>query len=1006
MRETREGRSRGQAQFAVLGPVQVHRRGQILSFGSLKQQLLLAVLLVERGGVVSADRLIDLLWGEHPPPSARNSLQTYVARLRRVLTDDEASGSDLLTTQGPGYALNASPEQIDAERFARLVSDAKQRAQPTETAHLLDEALALWRGPAFAGLTDCDAIRGHAVRLEELRLAAIEARVDAYLALGQYPQAVADLEVAIAAQPLRERLHEQLVRALAADGRHVQALEVVRGYRQRLAEELGLDPSPRLTALERDVLRQEPQVTPQAAPARPVARPGVVPTFTTTLFGREDERDRLVDALDTRRLVTVVGPGGVGKTRLVVEAARARDPDAANSRFCDLSAVGVDAVAHAVAAAAEVNVPPGQPVDVPAVVGGLRDRELLLVLDGCEHVLSAAASLAHAVLRQCPKVRLLATSRERLGVDGEHVQTLAPLVVPREETPPADAPAVQLFVDRARAAQPGFQLSDDNADAVAEICRRLDGLPLAIELAAARTGALRPADLATRLDERFTLLEGSRRAGDQRHRTLHQVVDWSYRLLDESQQRVFERLAVVPGGFTLDLAERLCASHDVSVSAVAGCVADLVDKSIVVAGGSDPPRYAQMETLRAYGRERLRERGETQRVAHAHAVAMTDLAEYAARMLATAEEGQWIARLDLELVNLRAAHSWARQAGDARLALRLSAALHRYGCWRLRHEVLGWAEAAVAMDTPDDEAALPAACAAAGVAAWLRGDLDAAAGHARRGLAAATDDHLAARGLLCEVVGDVALFSGRLDDALTAYADAARLAGDAGDEQTAVHNLAGGALAHAYSGRTREALDLVAAAHDRATRSSNPSAAAWVRYTRGEVLAGEDPERALTLIAEACALAASVRNEFIVGVAEVSMASLRTRLGDPVRALRGFADLITRWQRTANWTQQWTTLRNLVELLIELGADESAAVLHAATTAPETGAPSFGAEAAKLRAAAEKARQRLDSQAYQAAAERGRRLSAKDAVRTATEAIEGLLAEHGSGRDEGAPSSP
>lgn len=1001
MLETRKEHSRGRLQLAVLGPVQVHCRGEVLSLRSVKQQLLLAVLLVERGGVVSAERLIDVLWGERPPPSARNSLQTYVARLRRVLTDDDVSGSDRLATRGPGYALDVTPEQIDSERFARLVSDAKECAQPAETARMLDEALALWRGSAFAGLTECDAIRGHAVRLEELRLAAVEARVDAYLALDQYPEAVADLEVAVAAQPLRERLHEQLVRALAADGRNAQALEVARGYRQRLADELGLDPSPRLAALERDVLRQEPQVTPRPAPDRPVARPGVLPTFTTTLFGREEARDRLIDALDTGRLVTVVGPGGIGKTRLAVEAARARAPDAANSRFCDLSAVDVDAVAHAVAAAAEVNPPPGQPVDVPAVVDGLRDRELLLVLDGCEHVLWAAASLAHAVLRQCPKVRLLATSRERLGVDDEHVRTLAPLPVPSEETPPADAPAVQLFVDRARAAQPGFQLSDDNADAVAEVCRRLDGLPLAIELAAARTGALRPADLAARLDERFTLLEGSRRAGDPRHRTLHQVVDWSYRLLDETQQRVLERLAVVPGGFTLDLAERVCASDEVPVSSVAACVADLVDKSLVVAGGDDPPRYAQMETLRAYGRERLRERGETEQFAHTHAVAMADLAEYAARMLATSSEGRWIARLDAELVNLRAAHSWAREAGDTRLALRLSAALHRYGSWRLRHEILGWSEAAVAMATADEQAPLAAACAAAGVAAWMRGDLEAAAAHARRGRAAADRTDLTARALLSEVFGDVALFQGRLADAAAAYADATRLADNAGDAQTAVFNLAGQALAHAYDGRTQESLNLVAIAHDRAGRGNNPSATAWTLYARGEALAGEEPERALALVTDARTLAHSVGNEFIVGVAEVAQASLRTRLGDPVRALEGFAALIGRWQRTANWTQQWTTLRNLVELLVHLGAEKPAAVVHAAATTPETGAPTYGVEAAKLRDAIETAQQRLGPRAFEVAAERGRRLAGEDAVRVAMETIENLLAEHAGELDSG-----
>lgn len=980
-----------QLELAVLGPVEVFCRGRMRPLGSAKQRLLLAALLAERGGVLPSDRLVDVLWGDDPPPSARNSLQTYVARLRSALVDSPGDVNPLVT-RGSGYALDVASEQVDAGRFERLVTEGKRCRDAAETARMLDEALSLWRGPAFAGLTDCDAIRGHAVRLEELRLAAVEARVDAYLALGRHAEVVGDLEVAVAAEPLRERLHQQLVRALAADGRAAEALEVARGYRKRLADELGLDPSPRLAALEREVLRHD-KVAPREAPDPAVARPGVPPRFTTTMFGREDDRERLVGALDAGCLVTVVGPGGVGKTRLAVEAASAQDPDAATTRFCDLSGVDEDAVTHAVAVAAEISLPPGQPVDVPAVVGGLGDRELLLVLDGCEHVLSAVADLAHAVVRQRPRVTLLATSRERLGVDGERVHRLAPLTVPREGTPPTDAAAVRLFLDRAQASDPGFELSERDGDAVSEICRRLDGLPLAIEVAAARAGALRPADLAMRLDGRLALLEGSRRAGDPRHRTLHRVVDWSYRLLDGPQQSVFERLAVVPGGFTLELAERVCATDEVPASAVAGCVADLVDKSMVVAAGGDAPRYTQLEILRAYGRARLAERGRLDESAHAHAAAMVDFAEHAAGMLTTPSEGEWVARLDTELVNLRAAQSWARESRDVGLALRLSAALHRYGCWQLRHEVLGWAEAAVAMPGADDAAALPTACAAAGVAAWLRGDLQAAAAHARRGLDAGTDDAPAARALLCEVVGDVGLFRGRLDDAVAAYADAARLATDAGDEQTAVHNLAGGALAHAYDGRIREALDLVAAAHDRAARSGNPSATAWVRYTHGEALVGDDPERALALVADAGALAASVRNEFVVGVAEVSAASLRTRLGDPVRALQGFAALIERWRRTTNWTQQWTTLRNLVPLLVHLGADEQATAIHAAATTPTTGAPTYGAEAARLREALAAARRRLDPETFQAATERGRRLTGEDAAGVATDAIVRLLSE-------------
>lgn len=994
-------------EFLVLGPLALRWRGEARPLTSAKQRVLLGALLVEPGRVVTTDRLIDLLWGETPPPSARNSLQTYVARLRTELA--ELDTGQLLITRGPGYALDISPDQLDAARFEDLLARARASSDPAETVRRLDEALGLWRGPAFAELADHEFTRGAALRLEELRLAALHARVDARLELGQLAEAIADLEDAVTAQPLRERPHEQLVRALAASGRTAEALAVVREFRDRLADEVGLDPSPRLVALERDVLQQAPGLVPAADPpaadaaAMPPLPDNRLPGSATSLVGRDADLDRLERTSRQSRLVTVTGPGGVGKTRLALEAARRRNArDAIDSRLCELGPVDdAAAVAHAVATAAGLATPPGQPVELTTVVDALRERELLLVVDGCEHLLDALAHLAHAVLRHCPGVEVLATSRERLGVHGEHVVPLGPLPVPAAGDPDvADAPAVRLFVDRARAVRPAFRLSDDNAEAVAEVCRRLDGLPLAIELAAARTGALEPGDLATRLDERFALLESGWRAGEPRHRTLRAVVDWSYQLLDETERRVFERVSAFAGGFTLSLAEQVVAGDGVPGPSVAALIAGLVDKSMVVASHATPsPRYTLLETLRDYGRECLAHRDEAEQVARAHAVAVVDLAERAAVGLTTRAEGEWIARLDEELDNFRAAHRWATAAGDADLTLRLTAALHRYGYWRLRREVFDWAEAAVGAPWAVGHPALPRARVAAGVAAWMRGDLDAAAAHARQGLTTAAGDDPGTQALLWEVAGDVATFQGRVDDAVANFTEASRLAEAAGDTQTAVINIVSQALARAYGGDTRQGLALATVAHERAARSRNPTSLAWGLYTRGEVLGLDDPERALPLLDDARELAESVGNEFVVGITDVSAASLRSRLGDPAEALRGFAALIDRWRQGNNWTQQWTTLRNLVELLVRLGADEPAAVLHAAATAPEAGGRSYGAEAARLHAAAATAYERLGPQRYESASERGRRLGAHDVLRVATETIDGLRAELPSPRD-------
>ncbi|MFW6091690.1 MAG: ATP-binding protein, partial [Actinomycetota bacterium] len=814
-------------------------------------------------------------------------------------------------------------------------------------------------------------------------------------------EAIADLEAAVQDYPLQEPLHEQLVRALASGGRTAEALEHAYRFRRRLADETGLDPSPRLAALEQDVRQQAPGALPDPAGREPTPRVAAghrLPQPTTTFIGREDERRQLAAALTRARLVTVTGPGGVGKTRLALEVAAAHSARLGmDSRLCELGVVGEDAaVPHAVAAAVGLSTPPGPSFDEATVIEALRDRDLLLVLDGCEHLVDAVASLAAAILRHCPQVLLLATGRERIGVDGERVLPVAPLAVPPPGAADAlSAPATRLFVDRAQAVRPDFDLAGDNADAVAEVCRRLDGLPLAIELAAARASALEPGDLAARLDERFVLMEAGRRAGEPRHRTLRAVVDWSYQLLNDAERRTFTRVSVFAGGFTLPLAEQVVADGRIPQERVAALVSSLVDKSMItVVPGRRPPRYTLLETLRAYGQERLAERGEADAVGRAHARAMAELADRAADGLRTEAEADWVARLDTEVDNLRAAHRWALQAGDADVALHLSAALHRYGYWRLHREVLEWAEAAVGIAAAGGNPALPGALATAGVAAWMRGDLDAADAHAQRGLAAVdADDDPVASALLHEVKGDVATFRGHMDAAAPWFSAAARMAEQAGDEQTAVFNVGGEALVRAYAGQLPTASERATAAHDWASRTANPSALAWTAYVCGEVIGTDEAPRALELLDEGRRTAESVRNEFIVGVADVSAASVRSRMGDAADSLDNFLALIDRWRRSNNWTQQWVTLRNLAESMVRIGEDEAATVLQAAAEAAGASAPSRGAEAARLREAAATAHRRLGPEAYRAADERGRRLTAGDVLQLAVDTIERQLAE-------------
>jgi predicted ATPase/DNA-binding SARP family transcriptional activator len=960
----------------VLGPLQLGGEGSLLRSGRLRR--LLAALLIHHGTVVPVDRLEHLLWADHPPAEPASALQTLVWRLREAVRAASCDSAIRLLTTAPGYVLQVDGEQVDAVRFERLVRAAA--AQPPEQAAvLLEEALSLWRGQAYAEFCDDEFARVEAGRLEELRLAAVSDWVDAVIALGRSEHALGRLEALVAADPLRERPRAQLMRVLHELGRSGDALQAFHDYRDLLAEELGLDPSRQLRDLQAAILRrdQEPsRAPPVIAPPGPV---GNLRVELTDLIGRAGDAATALAALDAARVVTLTGVGGVGKTRLALQVAadaRARHP--AETWICELAGVrDATAVPDVIAATLGVQQRLGSTV-TDRLVEYLRTKNLLLVLDSCEHVLDTAAELADALVRGCPDLRVLATSREPLGIDGERVLPVQPLPVPPPAMPRdlptiAAVPSVALFCQRAQSASTAFTLTGDNVAAVAEICRRLDGLPLALELAATRMRSLSPQEIADRLERRLQFLRSARRVREERHRTLTSVVDWSYRLLTPLERWVFERCSVFMGTFSLDAAVSVAERGEPEVT---DAVAGLVDKSMLAAHtGTTPTRFSMLETMRAYGRERLAERNAEMAACLRHASYHVELSEAAAVGLCGPDEAAWAAALSAALDDLRSAHQWALVHQPA-LAVRLSAALFWYGETGAPSEVPAWA--ARAANVAGQGPLLPMVLAAA-AGVRFTGDLTGARGFAQRALDAVATDDLVRRHALYPLA-DVALFEGRLDDAAQLYILAADLAEKAGDTYFAAYATAGSSLPRSYQGNTGDAVKLAHRAKQLAADIGNPTTLAWADYALGEALLDQQPDRAREALDRAVAAGRTAGNRFVLGVALVSAASLHARHGDLHQASRLFDEAIAYWSQAGNWTQQWITLRNVVDLLVRLDAAEPATVIYGALTASSTATPPYGADAQRLTAHAATLRARLGAAEFSAALARGKDLDEAEIV--------------------------
>ena len=712
-------------EFGILGPLEVTASSGPIRLGGPKERVVLAALVVEADRVVSADRLLDILWGEEVPETGLKTLRSHVSRIRGRLK----LWGQPIETVADGYVLRSGDAGIDTRRFEQLLTEARSlRQSGTHPAavSVLEIALGLWRGRALHGFEDHDFARVEATRLEELRLEALEARIDSELEMGRHERLIAELEHLLDGHPLRERLWWSLMTALYRSGRQAEALRAFQRAGTVLGEELGIEPSLELQELEEAILLQSDEVGAPVASARF----DFVPEVRTSFIGRENDIAELRSLVAVERCVTVTGTGGAGKTRLALEAVREIPVDYDDGvLFVELAPVSdPDLVPEHLAMALGDVGSHAEDVAV-ALTEFLAPRRMLLVIDNCEHLSHAVAALVDALLGGCPGISILTTSREPLGTEGEAVFRTPPLDLPDPESSPAEqdaAEAIRLYVDRVRAFDRGFSIDDSNREAVVAICLTLDGIPLAIELAAARTRAMAPAEIAARMEDRFSVLADGLRTAPARQQTLKATIDWSYDLCSEESQTALRRLSVFSGGWSLEAAESVVAESPIERNDVAGLLTGLVDRSLVErATAAGESRYRLLETIRQYAFDALVATGEAPVVSERHCLWYTSMAERADPELRGGDQVEWWQRLEREHDNLRGAITWSLGTAEPSGALRLVAALGWFwfqrGYWR---EAWRWVQRCLEKETQVDPLLRARVVYATGSIEIIRGNVD------------------------------------------------------------------------------------------------------------------------------------------------------------------------------------------------------------------------------------------------------------------------------------------
>lgn len=992
----------------VLGPLEMTSSGgAALRVRGARRRLLAATLVLHRNALCATEHLVDVLFGEDPPVRAAGTAQSYVSRLRDDLGDDAWR----LRTRPGGYTLAVDDDEIDSARFNRRVSDAARTLpnDPAATAEQLAEGLKWWSADrAFTEFTADPALQAESTRLDELRRHAVEVLIDAHLALGDHAAAIDQLETCIGDWPLHERFRAQQMLALHRSGRHPDALRAFRRYRTSLGEELGLEPSTSLTELEALILRQDPSLDRLGAirrPRSPTSRPdaeepalGNLPLRMNALLGRDSEITRLEELLGTVRLLTLVGAGGVGKTRLALRLAeRAADAFPDGVWVCDLAAIREDAlVTEAITTTLDVQ-RRGDSSTLDGLIEVLQSKTLLVIFDNCEHLLDPVTEITETIGRTCPEVCIVATSREPLGVDGEKVWPVGPLALPEPgEADPImamESAAVRLFVARATAADPGFRLTETTSEAVSEICHRLDGLPLALELAAARSRAMAPGDLAARLDERFTILHASSRS-DPRHRTLHATVAWSYDLLGLAEQTLFDRLSAFAGRFTAADVERVCADGAVAVPSIGNVLATLVDKSMVLADTvRSPTRYRLLETLREFGREGLDRTGDTAHLRGRHASWAVEHAEHAQMGLDEADEAAWSARLNDSFDDLRMAHRWALAHDDTDAALRIVAGTREFAFRNMRYELFDWAESTLSMPDAQAHRLCPVVVATVAYGRFVRGDLDGALRVAERSVDLERQLQLPSCGLHHRTIGNVFYYRGQTRRAAEVCQQMADDARASGDDARLVHALYMASVGLTSAARTDEAHRLALDAVDIAHQIHNPTSLSSASHAFAISVEPSDPHRAAAALEEAVAHGTTAKNRWIVAFARTELLSLASRRGDIQAALRIAREVIDTWYRAGDWANQWLTLRHVASVLAQNGQHEDAATLRASVrvASAELAMPIEPSDLRRVAAIFEHLPDALAADRLADATTKGEAMSAPDVVRSTKHAIDRAL---------------
>ena len=699
-------------EYRVLGPLEVTRDDVAVPVNGPKQRALLIFLLLHANQVLSTDRIVDALWGEEANGREIGTLRVHVANLRKTLEPDRPSGAEpaVLITQPPGYLLRADAEEIDSHRFESLVTAGRRQlhSNPDRACELLSEALGLWQGSPLHDVAYETFAQAEIHRLDELRLSATEDLNEARLAKGEHSELIGELESAVTAHSLRERLWGQLMLALFRSGRQADALTAYQRVSDILAQS-GLEPGLELRLLEERVLVGDPSLL---TPNQQIGPHRLPPAERSTLIGRQHDLAELRSRFADTRLLTLTGSGGVGKTRLAQRLAWMEVEELAEVWWVELSELtDPQRIPEQIAAAGGLSQGPGFET-VQLLLRLIRTRELVIVLDSCEHVIDAAAHIVDRLLAGAPEVRFLTTSREPLQVEGEVVWRVSSLATPDPATPTdelAEYPSVEMFIERTVAR--GVSLTPESLPEVAVICRRLDGIPLALELAAARTSTLTPAEISQRLADRFSLLERSGRTAIARHRTLEAALDWSFQLLDAADQRLLSRLAVFVASFDRSAARQVCAFDPLTERDVETGLERLVEKSLIeptnVPSGR---RFRLTESVRALAWDRLPD--EREPLLSRYRNWALQLAVVGSREVLR-DEDVWLPRLEASHEDLREGFNELVQQGEIDGAVRLVGSLGGYLMWRRTNEALKWLEGAMAIAEASPEKVRPSTRAVA-----------------------------------------------------------------------------------------------------------------------------------------------------------------------------------------------------------------------------------------------------------------------------------------------------